>query len=125
MDVSSELAKRKQSLPIKFSKRQQERIKKKYENRCALCCLGVEDGVDVCVVHKTALVDGGKATIKNGQVLCTEHSETRYNIGIDPTKSYISLMLKVSQHRKDEYFKNFLLKVLKVYDDFNINCYIK
>ena len=79
MDIVSDLAKRKQSLPIKFSKRQQERIRKKYGNRCALCCRSVEDGVEICVVHKTALVDGGKATIENGLVLCRECSNTRYD----------------------------------------------
>ena len=78
-DILSGLAKRKRSLPIKFSKRQQERIKEKYENRCAFCCRSVEDGVDICVVHKTALVDGGKATIKNGQVLCRECNSVRYD----------------------------------------------
>ena len=79
MDVSSDLAKRKGSLPIKFSKRQQEAIKKKYENRCAFCCHSVEDGVDICVVHKIARVDGGKATIENGQVLCRECNSVRYD----------------------------------------------
>ena len=79
MDASSDLAKRKQSLPIKFTKRQQEAIKKKYENRCAFCCRNVKDGAEICVVHKLSRVDGGKATIKNGQVLCSECNSVRYD----------------------------------------------
>ena len=118
--VACELATRKQSAPIKFTKRQQETIKKKYENRCALCCLGVEDGVAVCVVHKMSRVDGGKATIKNGQVLCLEHNETRYDTDTNDAKTYVSLMLKVARHRKDERKKKFYFQLLKIFKEYKI-----
>ncbi len=118
--VAQELVMRKQSAPIRFTKRQQEAIKKKYENRCALCCLGVEDGVDVCVVHKMSSVDGGKATIENGQVLCTEHNQTRYNADSSDAKTYVSLMLKVARHRKDERMGKFYSQLLKIFKKYKI-----
>ena len=106
---------RKQSAPIKFTKRQQEAIKKKYNYRCALCCLGVQDGVDICVVHKKSLVDGGKATIKNGQVLCLEHNKKRYNADDNGSESYVSLMVKVAKHKKNKRMEEFYSKLLKIF----------
>ena len=111
---------RKQSAPVKFTRRQQEAIKKKYENRCALCCLGVKDGVDICVVHKIALVDGGKAIIENGQVLCTEHNKTRYDTDANTSKTHASLMLEVAQHKKDRRMKNFYAQLLKIFKEYKI-----
>ena len=109
------LAKQRLDLPIKFTKSQQERIKKKYESRCALCCLGIEDGVDICVTHKRASIVGGNSTLENGIVLCTEHNQTRYNADINHTKIYTSLMLKVAKNKKDKRMENFYSEVLNLH----------
>ena len=112
------LARQKLALPIKFTKRQQQQIKKKYESRCALCCLGVEDGIDICVTHKRASIDGGNSTLENGLVLCAEHSKTRYDADANNTKIhtkiYATLMLKVAKHKKDKPMENLYSEVLEI-----------
>ncbi len=107
--------------PIKFTKRQQERIKKKYQNRCALCWLGTGDGVDICVTHKQESIDGGSSSIENGLVLCTEHSKIRYDAELNHTKTYTALMLKVAKHRKNKNMENLYSEVLEMHEKYNIN----
>ena len=111
----------KQSSNFEFTERQKEKIYKRYDNRCALCGLGKEDGVEIHVVHVGQGKKNGKVVAENGLLLCTEHNKTRYDANADNVKIHATLMLKVAKHKKDKGMETFYSEVLGVYENYNIN----
>lgn len=94
--------------------------------KCAVCGLGVKDGLELHVDHLIAKDKGGKAEISNGQTLCSIHNFRKKNYGQTETgkKMFIRLQ-ELSAEIGDEKILEFCEEVLKVYDRLGINGHIE
>lgn len=57
-----------------FTASQKRVILEKDNYKCVLCGKGKKDGVELHIDHIIPKDLGGKATIENGQVLCSQHN---------------------------------------------------
>ena len=109
-----------------FTQTQKQIIKERDDYRCVICGLGEKEGVEIHVDHIKPRERGGKSTLDNGQVLCSTHNNFKKHFKQTETgKRMFIALYEIAQANNDEHLKKFLLTVLKVYEDFNINSHIK
>lgn len=63
-----------------FTEKQKSEILKRDGYKCVICGKGKEDGVELHVDHIKPKDYGGKATIENGQTLCSQHNFLKKNL---------------------------------------------
>ncbi|MEK7173340.1 MAG: HNH endonuclease signature motif containing protein [Patescibacteria group bacterium] len=108
-----------------FTIQQKRQIIEKYNYRCAQCGRRQEEGSILHVDHKIPKDKGGRATVENGQVLCSvcNFRKKNYNQTESGKKMFIGLW-ETAVKIGDERTKNFLEKVLSAYEEFDINGHI-
>ena len=62
-----------------FTANQKKEIMRRGNYRCARCGHGKPEGVELHIDHITPKDQGGKATIANGQILCSKHNFKKKN----------------------------------------------
>ena len=62
-----------------FTTAQKKIILKRDNYKCVICGRGIKDGVELHVDHIKPKDLGGKATIENGQTLCSQHNFLKKN----------------------------------------------
>lgn len=93
--------------------------------RCAMCGLTASDGAELHVDHIVPKSKGGKATIKNGQVLCSQHNNLKKNYGQTETcKRMYRVLYQQATELNDNKMLKFLDDVMEVYDKHGINSHI-
>lgn len=108
-----------------FTQKQKEQILKRDGYKCVICGKGLKDGVDLHVDHIKPKDLGGKATIENGQTLCSQHNFLKKNLKQTETgkKMFIHLY-ELAKSEDNKELMRFCSEILKVYETFNMNGHI-
>ncbi|MBI4810259.1 MAG: HNH endonuclease [Ignavibacteriales bacterium] len=108
-----------------FTPSQKKIILKNDGYKCVVCGRGVKDGIELHVDHIKPKEFGGKATIENGQTLCSQHNFMKKILKQTETgkKMFIHLyeLAKVENNRE---LIKFCTQVLEVYEKNKINSHI-
>lgn len=109
-----------------FTEVQKKIILKKDGYKCVQCGRGIKEGVELHVDHIKSKDEGGKATLENGQVLCSQHNFIKKNLKQTETgKKMFIRLYELTKSEGNEELKKFAKEVLEVYEKNNINCHIK
>ncbi|MDE2759648.1 MAG: HNH endonuclease signature motif containing protein [Paracoccaceae bacterium] len=108
-----------------FTEQQKMEILRLGEYKCAICGARRSDGVELHVDHIKPKDLGGRATIENGQVLCSKHNFRKKNLNQTETgkKMFLNL-LQLARVSGDNEMVDFCEDVLKVYENHGINGHI-
>ena len=109
-----------------FTPKMKRQILERDGHRCVICGRGKNEGLELHVDHIKPKDKGGKATLENGQVLCSLHNFRKRNLGQTETgkKMFIRLREQAIAIGDDELIK-FTTEVLELYEANNINSHIK
>ena len=109
-----------------FTQKQKDEILKRDGYKCVMCGKGKKDGVELHIDHIKPKDLGGKATIENGQTLCSQHNFLKKNLKQTETgkKMYIRLY-ELAKKENNEKLLLFTNDILKVYEKHNINGHIE
>jgi hypothetical protein len=108
-----------------FTAQQKEAIFQRDGYKCVICGRGREDGLEIHADHIKPKDKGGKATLENGQTLCSEHNFRKKNYsGTETGKKMFIRLYKQAENLGDEKTINFCQDILQVYQEHNINGHI-
>lgn len=108
-----------------FTPEQKEEIFKRDGYKCVICGRGKKEGAELHVDHIKPKSLGGKATITNGQTLCSQHNFIKRNLKQTETgkKMFIRLYELAKKEKNPELLK-FCVDVLETYKKYKINSHI-
>ncbi len=103
-----------------------EQILKRDGYKCVICGRSALEGYELHVDHILPKDKGGKATLENGQTLCSicNFRKKNYNQTESGKKMFIRLW-ETAQRIGDTETKEFCEEILKTYEKFNINGHIE
>jgi len=109
-----------------FTQAQKEEILKKDNYRCVICGKGKMEGVELHIDHILPKDKGGKATIENGQTLCSQHNFLKKNLNQTETakKMFIHLY-ELTKIKNETTLNNFASDILDVFEKYGINGHIE
>lgn len=112
-----------------FSEQQKREILERDGFKCAVCGLGKENGLSLQIDHIKPMELGGKATLENGQVLCSKHNfyKNKLNATEMSKKSFIRQLEQVrkeSDQTEASKLISFYEEILSVYDKYQIDEHI-
>lgn len=109
-----------------FTEAQKRAILKKDNYKCVICGRGKKDGVELHVDHIIPKDKGGKATIENGQTLCSQHNFLKKNLNQTETakKMFIHLY-ELTKVKGEKELNEFATDILKVFEKHGINGHIE
>ena len=108
-----------------FTEKQKREILKRDKYKCVECGKGLKDGVELHVDHVKPKDKGGKATIENGQTLCSVHNFRKKNY--NQTESGKRMFIRLYESAKsinDKETMNFCIQILEVYEKNDMNGHI-
>ena len=109
-----------------FSAAQKEKILKRDDYRCVVCGRGKKEGMELHVDHIKPKKFGGKATIDNGQTLCSEHNMLKQTLQQTETgKKMFIRLYELAKKEDNKKLKKFCFDILRIYESHNINGHIK
>jgi 5-methylcytosine-specific restriction endonuclease McrA len=109
-----------------FSQKVKEQSLKRDNYKCVWCGRGEEDGVELCVDHKTPLELGGTNTLDNAQTLCMQCNLIKKNYSqSEAGKRFVIKMYEQAVAKKDKKRIEFCKHIFDVYNKFQINSHIK
>ena len=108
-----------------FSAEQKAAILERDGYKCVVCGARMDSGVELQVDHIKAKDKGGRATIENGETLCSTHNfrKKNYNQTESGKKMFIRLY-ELAKVTNDQTMANFCKEVLKTFDKHNVNGHI-
>lgn len=108
-----------------FTALQKRTILERDDYKCVICGRGEKEGVELHVDHIKPKDFGGKATIENGQTLCSQHNFLKKNFKQTETgkKMFIRLYELAKKEGKKELL-DFCIKILNVFEENNVNGHI-
>ncbi|WP_297814221.1 HNH endonuclease [uncultured Helicobacter sp.] len=93
--------------------------------QCVICGIGKQEGAELHIDHIKPKDLGGKATLENGQTLCSKHNFLKKNLKQTETgKKMFLRMLETAKNANEKELIDFLEDVLEVYEKHNINGHI-
>ncbi len=109
-----------------FTEKQKEIILKRDGYKCVICGRSAKEGYELHIDHIIPKDKGGKATIENGQTLCSMHNfrKKNYNQTESGKKMFIRLY-ELAKSINDEEYMRFCEDILKIYEKHNINGHIE
>jgi len=109
-----------------FDTKTKEEIFKRDNYKCLVCGRGIAEGMDIHADHIKPKDRGGKATVENGQTLCSQHNFLKKNLGQTTLgKRYFLRLQKSSKKIGDKNLVEFCEEVLKLFDKYGIDTHIK
>lgn len=109
-----------------FSSKQKSEILKRDGYKCVICGRGKKDGADLHVDHIKSKDFGGKATIENGQTLCSQHNFLKKNLKQTETgKKMFIRLYKLAKKEKNKELEKFCFDILQTYENHKINGHIE
>ncbi|MDR3049367.1 MAG: HNH endonuclease [Elusimicrobiota bacterium] len=108
-----------------FTQVQKEAILKRDGYKCVICGRGIKEGVELHIDHVIAKDLGGKATMDNGQVLCSRCNFMKKKA--KQTESGKKMFIRLYELSKKENQKDvldFVTEVLEVYEKHGVNGHI-
>lgn len=108
-----------------FTAAQKKKILEKDGYKCVVCGKGIKDKVELHIDHIIPKDKGGKATIENGQVLCSQHNFLKKNLNQTKTakKMFINLY-ELTKRKGEKTLNEFSAEILKVFEKYGINGHI-
>lgn len=108
-----------------FSPKLKKQILERDDYQCVICGMGKKEGVELHIDHIKPKDLGGKATLENGQTLCSKHNFLKNNLKQTETgKKMFLRMLESAKESNQQELVEFLEDVLEVYEKHNINGHI-
>jgi len=108
-----------------FSAAQKKQILQRDGYRCVICGRGEKDGVELHVDHIKPKELGGKATIENGQTLCSPHNFMKKTLKQTETgKKMFIRLYELAKAENNQSLVRFCTDILEVYEKSNINSHI-
>jgi len=109
-----------------FTKQQKQEILQRDNYRCVICGRGQNEGLELHVDHIKPKDKGGKATIENGQTLCSIHNFRKKNYQQTETgKKMFIRLYEMAKSIEDLETMNFCSEILEVFEKNNINGHIE
>lgn len=109
-----------------FTPEQKKIIFKRDNYKCVICGQGKKDGLEIHADHIIPKNRGGKATVENGQTLCSIHNLRKKNFGqTESGKKMFIRLWETAIKVNDVHMISFCEAVLSDYEKFNINGHIK
>ncbi len=109
-----------------FSQKQKEKILARDDYKCVICGHGEKEGAELHVDHIKPKDHGGKATIENGQVLCSRHNFQKSTLKQTETGKKMFIQLYVfAKTQNDKELQDFCIDVLETYETHGINGHIE
>ncbi len=109
-----------------FTPSQKKEIFKKDGYKCVICGLGKKDGVALHADHIKPRDKGGKADIKNGQTLCSQHNMFKKNLKqTEAGKKMFIRLHEIAKEEGDSDVETFCREILELYIKHNINGHIE
>lgn len=101
-------------------------IFKRDDYRCVVCGRGIKEGVELHVDHIKPRDLGGKATLENGQTLCSQHNFLKKNFKQTETGKRLFIRLyELAKKENNKPLLKFCLEILDVFEKNNINGHIE
>ena len=108
-----------------FTAKQKEIILKRDGYKCVICGRGRKDGVELHIDHIKPKDFDGKATIENGQTLCSQHNFLKKNFKQTETgKKMFIRLYELAKSENNNELKEFCIQILEVFEKNNINGHI-
>lgn len=109
-----------------FTPTQKAEIFKRDNYRCVICGNGPREGFELHADHIKPREQGGKATLDNGQTLCSKHNMLKKTWNQTETgKQYFKVLYKQAKKAKNQELMDFCLDIFAVYEDWKMNSHIK
>lgn len=109
-----------------FSAAQKAKILERDGYKCVICGRGKKEGVELHVDHIKPKDFGGKATIDNGQTLCSQHNFIKKNLKQTETgKKMFIRLYELAKKEKNKKLQDFCAEILQTYEDHDINGHIE
>jgi hypothetical protein len=109
-----------------FDSKTKQEIFKRGGYKCIICDRGPKEGMEIHVDHIKPKDRGGKATLENGQILCSQHNFLKKNFGQTTLgKRYFIRLLKTSNKIGDKNLISFCEEILKLFDKYDIDTEVK
>ena len=109
-----------------FTEEQKKIILKRDGYKCVICGKGLKDGVELHVDHIIPKDKGGKATIENGQTLCSTHNFRKKNYKQTETgKKMFIRLYELAKAIGDKETMEFCAQILEVFEKNGVNGHIK
>lgn len=94
--------------------------------KCVICGKGLKDGIEIHADHIKPKDLGGRATLENGQTLCSQHNFLKKNFRQTETGKKLFIRLyELSKAEKNEELQRFCSEILEVFEKNNINGHIE
>ena len=108
-----------------FKPAMKEEIFKNDGYKCVICGQGRANGVEIHVDHIKPKDLGGKATLENGQTLCSRHNFLKKNFKQTETGKKLFIKLyELAKSEGDEALEKFCVEILDVFEKNGINGHI-
>jgi hypothetical protein len=109
-----------------FTPEVREAIFRRDGYRCVICGLGRADGVEIHADHIVPKDRGGRATLENGQTLCSRHNFLKKNYSqTESGKRFFILLYRRALAAGDQHMIAFCQQILATYEQFGINGHIE
>jgi len=108
-----------------FTEEQKRKILERDGYKCVICGKGKREGIELHVDHIKPKSLGGRATIENGQTLCSQHNFIKKSLKQTETgkKMFVQLYELAKKEGNQKLF-NFCKDILEMYERHDINCHI-
>jgi len=108
-----------------FTALQKRTILERDNYKCTICGRGRKEGVELHVDHIKPKDFGGKATIENGQTLCSQHNFLKKNFKQTETgKKMFIRLYELAKKESNKELLDFCTKILEVFEENNVNGHI-
>ena len=108
-----------------FTEEQKRKILERDGYKCVICGKGKKDGIELHVDHIKPKYLGGRATIENGQTLCSQHNFIKKSLNQTETgKKMFIRLYELAKKEGNQTLFNFCKDILEMYEKYNINCHI-
>lgn len=108
-----------------FTAKQKKQILERDGYKCVICGKGIKDGVELHVDHIKPKDFGGKASIENGQTLCSQHNFLKKNFKQTETgKKMFIRLYELAKSENNQHLIDFCTQILEIYEKNNINGHI-
>lgn len=109
-----------------FTEAQKKQILERDGYKCVICGKGLNEGVELHIDHIKPKDLGGKATIENGQTLCSQHNFLKKNFKQTETgKKMFIRLYELAKKQNDKKLIKFCEDILEIYEKHNINGHIE
>jgi hypothetical protein len=109
-----------------FTPEVREAIFRRDGYQCVICGLGRADGVEIHADHIVPKDRGGRATLENGQTLCSRHNFLKKNYSqTESGKRFFIRLYRRALAVGDQHMIAFCQQILATYEQFGINGHIE